>query len=78
MDFELDETNGILHITSEAFDDYGFTMALFSQHFLEDIRQFFAGMHIKSMDEFISRWNSIKGEFGLFMNLKYLGYAISL
>ena len=78
MDFELDTVNGILHIKSEAFDTSGFTIKMFNETFLEYLREFFIGKHLKSMAEFINNWDNLKDEFGVFMNLRYLGYALSI
>ena len=78
MDFELDTVKGILHVKSEAFDYDGFTINMFNETFFEYLREFFLGKHIKSMAEFINNWNNLKDEFGVFMNLRYLGYALSM
>ena len=78
MDFELDAVKGILHVKSEAFDYNGFTINMFNEVFFEYLREFFLGKHLKSMSEFISNWNNLKDEFGTFMNLRFLGYALSI
>ena len=78
MDFELDTVKGILHVKSEAFDTKGLVLKMFNEYFVEYIREFFIGKHIKSMAEFINNWNNLKDEFGLFMNLRFLGYALSM
>ena len=78
MDFELDTVKGILHVKSEAFDTSGFTINMFNETFFEYLREFFIGKHLKSMAEFINNWNNLKDEFGVFMNLRYLGYALSI
>lgn len=78
MDFTLDRTNCILHVSSEAFDYDGFTISMFNEYFLEYLKEFFIGKHIKSMAEFINNWNSFKDEFGVFMNLRFLSYALSI
>lgn len=78
MDFELDTTKGILHVTSEVFDYDGFTFNMFEETFLEYLKEFFIGKHLKSMSEFINNWNNLKDEFGFFMNLRFLGYALGL
>lgn len=77
MDFTLDKDNCILHVNSEAFDDSGFAISMFNDYFLEYFKEFFIGKHIKSMAEFIKNWNGFKDEFGVFMNLRFLGYALS-
>ena len=78
MDFELDTVKGILHVKSEAFDAFGFTIDMFYDTFLQYLGDFFIGKHIKSMAEFINNWNNLKEEFEVFMNLRFLGYALSL
>lgn len=78
MDFELDTVKGILHVKSEAFNYGGFTIKMFNENFLEYLREFFLGKHLKSMAEFISNWNDLKDEFDCFMNLRFLGYALSM
>lgn len=78
MDFELDTVKGILHVTSEAFDTSGFTINMFNEYFLEYLKEFFLGKHLKSMSEFINNWYNLKDEFGLYMNLRFLGYALSI
>lgn len=78
MDFELDTVNGILHVKSEAFDSGGFMLGVFNDVFFEYLREFFLGKHLKSMAEFISNWNNLKDEFGTFMNLRFLGFALSM
>lgn len=78
MDFELDTVKGILHVKSEAIDGNGFMLGLFNDVFFEYLREFFLGKHLKSMSEFISNWNNLKDEFGTFMNLRFLGYALSM
>ena len=78
MGFELDTTTGILHITSEAFTTSGFFLKMFNETFFEYLKEFFIGKHLKSMSEFISNWNSLKQEFSDFMNLRFLGYALSM
>lgn len=78
MDFELDTVKGILHIKSEAFNYDRFTIDMINETFFEYLREFFIGKHLKSMAEFINNWNNLKDEFGFFMNLRYLGYAIGL
>ena len=78
MDFELDTVNGILHVKSEAFDSNGFMLGVFNNVFFEYLREFFLGKHLKSMAEFISNWNNLKDEFETFMNLRFLGYALSI
>lgn len=78
MDFELDTVNGILHIKSEAFNYDRFTIDMINETFFEYLKEFFLGKHIKSMAEFINNWNNLKDEFGFFMNLRYLGYALSI
>lgn len=78
MDFELDAVKGILHVKSEAIDNKGFMLNLFSECFLEYFKEFFLGKHLKSMSEFINNWNNIKDEFGIFMNLRFLGCALSM
>ena len=78
MDFELDTVKGILHIKSEAFNYDSFTIDMINNTFVEYLKEFFLGKHIKSMAEFINNWNNLKDEFGFFMNLKYLGYALSM
>lgn len=77
MDFELDTVKGILHVKSEAFDAFGFTLSLFNEYFFEYLREFFIGKHLKSMAEFINNWNNLKDEFEVFMNLRFLGYMLS-
>lgn len=78
MDFELDTVKGILHVKSEAFDYDEFTIDMFGNTFFEYLKEFLIGKHLKSITEFISNWNNIKDEFGFFMNLRYLGYALSM
>lgn len=78
MDFELDTVKGILHVTSEAFNYDSFTIKMFNENFLEYLKEFFLGKHLKSMAEFINNWNNLKDEFGFFMNLRFLGYALSM
>ena len=78
MDFELDAVKGILHVKSEAFDASGFTINMFNEYFVEYLKEFFIGKHLKSMSEFINYWNNLKDEFGCFMNLRFLGYALSI
>ena len=78
MDFELDTVKGILHVKSEAFDSNGFMLSVFNDVFFEYLREFFLGKHLKSMAEFISNWNNLKDEFGTFMNLRFLGFALSI
>ena len=78
MDFTLDRINGILHVSSEAFDNDGFAINMFNDYFLEYLKEFFIGKHIKSMAEFINNWNSFKDEFGVFMNLRFLSFALSI
>ena len=78
MDFELDTVKGILHIKSEAFDTSGFTIEMINETFFEYLKEFFIGKHLKSMSEFINNWNNLKDEFGFYMNLRYLGYALSM
>ena len=78
MDFELDAVKGILHVKSEAFDSNGFMLGVFNDVFFEYHREFFLGKHLKSMAEFISNWNNFKDEFGTFMNLRFLGFALSM
>ena len=78
MDFELDTANGILHIKSEAFNYDRFAIDTINNTFFEYLKEFFVGKHLKSMAEFINNWNNLKNEFGLFMNLRYLGYALSI
>ena len=78
MDFELDTANGILHIKSEAFNYDRFAIDTINNTFFEYLKEFFIGKHLKSMAEFINNWNNLKDEFGLFMNFRYLGYALSI
>ena len=78
MDFELDTVKGILHVKSEAFNYDRFTINMINDTFFEYLKEFFIGKHLKSMAEFINNWNNLKDEFGFFMNLRYLGYALSL
>lgn len=78
MDFELDTVKGILHVKSEAFDTSGFTINMFNEYFVEYLKEFFIGKHLKSMAEFINNWNTLKDEFGIFMNLRFLGCVFSL
>ncbi len=78
MDFELDAATGILHVTSEAIDSSGFFFNMFNETFFEYLREFFIGKHLKSMSDFISNWNNLKQEFSDFMNLRCLGYALSM
>ncbi len=78
MDFELDTVKGILHVKSEAFNYDRFTIDMINDTFFEYLKEFFIGKHLKSMAEFINNWNNLKDEFGFFMNLKYLGYALSM
>ena len=78
MDFELDTATGILHVKSEAIDSSGFFLDMFNENFFEYLKEFFIGKHLKSMDEFISNWNNLKDEFGIFMNLRFLSYALNL
>lgn len=78
MDFELDTVKGILHVKSEAFDTMGFALEMFNRNFFECLREFFIGKHLKSMAEFINNWDTLKDEFALFMNFRFLGYALSL
>lgn len=78
MDFELDTVNGILHVKSEAFDAKGFALEMFNENFFEYLREFFIGKHLKSMAEFINNWNNLKDEFGFFMNIRFLSYALSI
>ena len=78
MDFELDTVKGILHVKSEAIDSNGFMLGVFNDVFFEYLREFFLGKHLKSMAEFISNWNNLKDEFGTFMNLRFLGFALSI
>lgn len=78
MDFELDTVKGILHVKSEAFNYDRFTFDMINNTFFDYLKEFFLSKHLKSMSEFINNWNSLKDEFGFFMNLKYLGYAFSL
>lgn len=78
MDFELDTVKGILHVKSEAFDNKGFMLGLFNEYFLEYLKEFFLGKHLKSMAEFINNWDNLKDEFGFFMNLRFLGCALSI
>ena len=56
MDFELD-TDGILHVTSEAFDTKGYALRMFNDYFLEYLREFLTGKHLKSITEFINKRN---------------------
>lgn len=76
MDFELDTANGILHIKSKAFNYDRFAIDMINNTFFEYLKEFFIGKHLKSMAEFINNWNNLKNEFELFMNLRYLGYAL--
>lgn len=78
MDFELDTANGILHIKSEAFNYDRFAIDTTNNTFFEYLKEFFIGKHLKSMAEFINNWNNLKNEFELFMNFRYLGYALSI
>ena len=78
MDFELDTANGILHIKSEAFNYDSFAIDTINNTFFEYLKEFFIGKHLKSMAEFINSWNNLKDEFELFMNIRYLGYALSI
>ncbi len=78
MDFELDTVKGILHIKSEAFNYDMFTINMINETFFEYLKEFFLGKHLKSMAEFINNWNNLKDEFGFYMNLRFLGYALSL
>ena len=78
MDFELDTANGILHIKSEAFNYDRFAIDTINNTFFEYLKEFFIGKHLKSMAEFINNWNNLKNEFELFMNFRYLGYALSI
>lgn len=78
MDFELDTANGILHIKSEAFNYDRFAIDTINNTFFEYLKEFFIGKHLKSMAEFINNWNNLKNEFELFMNLRYLGYVLSI
>lgn len=78
MDFELDTVKGILHVKSEAFGYDYFTINMFNEYFLEYLKEFFLGKHLKSMSEFINNWDNLKDEFGFFMNLRFLGYALSM
>ena len=78
MDFELDTVKGILHVKSEAFNYDMFTINMINEVFFEYLKEFFIGKHLKSMSEFISNWNSLKQEFSDFMNLRFLGYALSM
>lgn len=78
MDFELDTANGILHIKSEVFNYDSFAIDTINNTFFEYLKEFFIGKHLKSMAEFINKWNNLKNEFELFMNLRYLGYALSI
>ena len=78
MDFELDTVKGILHVKSEAFDYSDYYLNMFNEYFVKYLKEFFLGKHLKSMSEFINNWNNLKDEFGVFMNLKFLGYALNL
>ena len=78
MDFELDAVKGILHVKSEAFGYDRFTVDMFDEYFVEYLKGFFLGKHLKSMAEFINNWNDLKDEFGFYMNLRFLGYALSM
>lgn len=78
MDFELDTVKGIMHVKSETFDTDGFAINMFNEYFLEYLKEFFLGKHLKSMSEFIGNWEDLKDDFGFFMNLRFLSYALSI